>query len=45
MFEVIEGLLLGGGPILGYIFLGEINEEMGDGGAVRNESMIEVGKT
>ena len=40
-----EGLLLGGSPIPGQVFLGEINERMGDGGVVGDESVIEVGKT
>ena len=45
MFEVIEGLLLEGGPTPGQVFLGEINEGAGNGGVVRDELMVEVGKT
>ena len=40
-----EGLLLGGSPIPGQVFLGELNEEVGNGGVVRDESSVEVGKT
>ena len=42
---MVEGLLLGGGPIPGQVFLGELNKGTGNGGVVRDESLVEVGKT
>ena len=42
---MIEGLLLGGGPVPREVFLGEINEGAGDGEVIRNKSMVEVGET
>ena len=41
---MIEGLLLGRGPVPREVFLGEVNEGAGDGGVVGNESPIEIGK-
>ena len=42
---MVKGLLLGRGPIPRQVFLGEVNEGVGDGGIVRDESLVEVGKT
>ena len=41
---MIEGLLLGGGLVPGWVFLSEIDEGVGDGGVIRNQSTVEVGE-
>ena len=44
MFEEVKGQLLGGSPVPRQIFLGEVNEGTGNGGVVRDELLVEVGK-
>ena len=44
MFEVIKGLLLRRGPVPKEIFLGEVDEEVGNGEVVGNEPSVEIGK-
>ena len=44
VFEVIKGLLLGRSPVPREVFLGEVNEGAGEGGVIRDESPVEVGK-
>ena len=39
---MIKGLLLRRGPVPREVFLGEVNEEAGDGGVVGNELLVEI---
>ena len=41
---MVEDLLLRRSPVPREIFLDEVNEGAGDGGVVRDESPVEVGK-
>ena len=41
---MVKGLLLRRGPVPGEVFLGEVDEEMGKGGVVGNESAVEIGE-
>ena len=44
MFQVVKGCLYFSGPVLVVVFLGEVKEDMGDGGVVWSEVIVEVGK-
>ena len=44
LFELIKGLLAGGGPIPLVVFLGEVKEGVGDCGVVRDEPTVKVDK-
>ena len=44
LFQLIKGLLTGGGPVSVIVFLCEVKEGAGDGGVVRDESMVEISK-
>ena len=41
---MVEGLLLRRGPVPREIFLGEVNEGVGDVGVVGNELLVEIGE-
>ena len=41
---MVKGLLLGRSPVPREVFLGEINEGVGEGGVIKDESPVEVGK-
>ena len=45
MFGVVKGLLLERSPVSREIFPGEVNEGAGNSEVVRDELLIEVGKT
>ena len=43
-FKGVEGRLTRGQPVPGEVFLGKINEGMGNVGVVRNKVLIEIGE-
>ena len=43
-FKLIKGLLTSGSPIPAVVFLGEVKERVSNGGVVRYEPTVEVGK-
>ena len=44
LFQLVEGLLAVGGPIPMIVFLGQVQEGVGDSGVVGYEPTVEIGK-
>ena len=44
LFKLVKRLLTSGGPIPVIVFLCEVKEGIGNGGVVRDESLVEVGE-